>query len=668
MIVLEKQLIKTIHVVHKTHLDIGFTDFAGNIKARYLDDFLPKAMALGRELDQKDEQFVWTTGSWLIYEALESYKGKRLKALEESLASGAIAWHGLPFTTHTELMDASLFRFGLSLSKDLDTRFGKKTIAAKMTDVPGHTRAMVPLLAEAGIKVLHIGVNPASTPNLPKIFVWRHTDGSEITVIYDAKDYGGTTLLPDISSGLVIVHTGDNLGPPSYEDIVDTRIRLKKEFPHSRIVSSRLDDFANKLHCMRQTLPVVTAEIGDTWIHGVATDPTKVAKFLELARLRKNLSNESHGMRFAKKYKKFSRFLLLVPEHTWGMDEKIFLQDNASYKNANFKKLRRTKACRRFESSWQEQRMILNQATESFVGTKYHKQVVDSLALIKPKRPKTDGFSEVIDKASVFCAEPYLIAFDPNCGTIIRLQNTDSGISYASPKYPLASYQYERFTGEDYENFKNQYLRPNMRNAEWAINDFTKPGIEKLKLKPYRTKPILNKLWYKNSATETKFILEMSMPAYAVYECGAAAEMYLEINIPINKSIINLTFQWFRKSATRLPEASWLSFNPKVKLTAGWTIQKMGEWIDPVDVVNNGNRKVHAVESVRHTNKSDRLTITPLDTPVVALGHCSLLKFNNYSPALSKGIHFNLHNNIWGTNFPMWFEDDAKFRFKLRFS
>ena len=27
--------------------------------------------------------------------------------------------------------------------------------------------------------------------------------------------------------------------------------------------------------------------------------------------------------------------------------------------------------------------------------------------------------------------------------------------------------------------------------------------------------------------------------------------------------------------------------------------------------------------------------------------------------------HFNLFNNIWNTNFPMWYEDDARFRFVL---
>lgn len=44
-------------------------------------------------------------------------------------------------------MSRDLFRFGPSLSGELDRRFDKRTIAAKMTDVPGHTRSIIFILA-----------------------------------------------------------------------------------------------------------------------------------------------------------------------------------------------------------------------------------------------------------------------------------------------------------------------------------------------------------------------------------------------------------------------------------------------------------------------------------------------------------------------------------------
>ena len=74
----------------------------------------------------------------------------RLTNVDAAVRAGDLAWHALPLTTHTELLDAQLFRAGLGIGRELDRRFDRTTTAAKMTDVPGHTRSMVPLLAEAG--------------------------------------------------------------------------------------------------------------------------------------------------------------------------------------------------------------------------------------------------------------------------------------------------------------------------------------------------------------------------------------------------------------------------------------------------------------------------------------------------------------------------------------
>lgn len=164
---------KNIHLIFKTHLDVGFTDYASVVVNNYFSKYIPASLRVAREMRERGqpERFLWTTGSWLIYEYLEQAQPAARKEMEEAILRGDIAWHALPFTTHTELEDAELFRFGLRLAKELDERFGRKTIAAKLTDVPGHTRGIVPLLAEAGIKFLHIGVNPGSTvPSVPPLF------------------------------------------------------------------------------------------------------------------------------------------------------------------------------------------------------------------------------------------------------------------------------------------------------------------------------------------------------------------------------------------------------------------------------------------------------------------------------------------------------------------
>jgi len=61
----------------------------------------------------------------------------------------------------------------------------------------------------------------------------------------------------------------------------------------------------------------------------------------------------------------------------------------------------------------------------------------------------------------------------------------------------------------------------------------------------------------------------------------------------------------------------------------------------------------------------ERLTLTTLDAPVVALGIRSPLNFSYDLPDLRGGVHVNLFNNAWGTNYPQWAGGDWRYRFVL---
>ena len=117
----------SVHVVFKTHLDVGFTDLAETVVRRYHEVYIPRAIALARELRESagPVRFIWTTGSWIIADHLEQADASGRSALEEAIAAGDIAWHALPFNTHTELLDASLLEAGSpleSLSRNAEAR------------------------------------------------------------------------------------------------------------------------------------------------------------------------------------------------------------------------------------------------------------------------------------------------------------------------------------------------------------------------------------------------------------------------------------------------------------------------------------------------------------------------------------------------------------------
>ena len=242
------------------------------------------------------ERLRWTTGSWILSEALDAADSAQRRRLESAIDHGDLSWHALPFTLHTEYADPSLLRHGLSLSAELDRRFGRRARAAKATDVPGHTRALVGLLAEAGVDLLHIGVNPvAAVPRVPLQFRWRdgadahdHGDAPELSVMYQPGGYGDVQVVAGTDVAVAIDLTGDNVGPRSADEVVAAFAALAERFPGAEVVAATLDDVAAVMASARDRLPVVSAEIGDSWIHGVGSDPQKTAGFRALSRLRRD--------------------------------------------------------------------------------------------------------------------------------------------------------------------------------------------------------------------------------------------------------------------------------------------------------------------------------------------------------------------------------------------
>ena len=76
---------------------------------------------------------------------------------------------------------------------------------------------------------------------------------------------------------------------------------------------------------------------------------------------------------------------------------------------------------------------------------------------------------------------------------------------------------------------------------------------------------------------------------------------------------------------------------------------------------------MHAVlEGLRYADSNGALSIETLDAPLVALGEKSPLNFSKEQPDLSKGFHFSLFNNGWGTNYIQWFGENVRYRFRVR--
>lgn len=687
-------MISTIHVVFKTHLDLGFTDTAANVTDRYVHEYLPRAIALADELERRGGPagFIWTTGSWLIHEALRLGSAQEQAALVAAIRAGHVRWHGLPLTTHTELMDAGLVEHGISIGRRLDERFGMRTIAAKMTDVPGHTIGLVPLLAAAGLGFLHLGVNDASAvPEVPEFFVWRAPDGSEVVVNY-ARSYGATELgvavVPGTGDALHLAHTGDNLGPPAVEEIEQLFARLQAAYPGARVIASTLDTFGADAIAARASLPVVEAEIGDSWIHGVASDPVLTARLRALLRLRTQWVASGTLVPGTPECDAFSDGLILVPEHTWGKDLKTYLPDYVNYAKSEFQRARAADVVdpapnpaafdeyawayaehprpeglsySAFEASWAEQRAHLDRALAAL--TPEHRAA--ALAAVDATRPATAPHADggiPIEISDTHVLGAYRVRFGDD-GAIVGLADPD-GFEWADAQHPLAAYRYETFDERDEARWLREYCRNLDENSFWSVPDQSKPGLaiaETLPATTFSARVVAAHRF--DGEGGTAVALDLALPERACSDWGAPRGIRVVYRFPAEAGPISITLDLRSKDASRLPEASWLGFRPRTE-QGEWRLHKLGTLVDPQAVVRNGNRSMHAVSEITHT-AGRLLSLRPLDAALVAVGAPALLRFDNAVHDPSDGWHVNLHNNVWGTNFTMWFEDDLRFRFVL---
>ncbi len=658
--------VKRVLAMFKCHFDAGFIDTQANVVHSYFSEYFPHAIEIAAKSRRPGgNRYVWTTGSWLLYEYLEQASPAERKRMEEAIAQGDIAWHAIPFTWQTEVMNPSMIAASIGLSKSLDRRFGRTTTGAKMTDVPGHTRGLISPIAAEGVKLLDIGVNGGSTtPDVPPLFVWKDTRGASIVVMYH-KDYGGVVRVPGSDLALSANVRGDNSGPHPAEEIEDIYDDLHAKFPNAKIEAGSLTDMANAVEPFRANLPVVTEEIGDTWIHGIASDPLKIARYREVARLRQAWIAQGKIKSGDATDLAMLRRVLLDAEHTWGVDTKTWL-DFDHYTPQDLALEIYSRNYRVAEFSWEEKRQDLTDGLARLPKPLHVEAHAAIRALDTPAEPKLAVASPHRPEKEIETAH-FVLALDPHTGAIQRLRNKHTGIDWASDAHPLALFSYQTLSQEDYRRFIAAY---GVIQATWFKMDFGKPNIEKFGARSQEWLPSLKAVEVAEDGEGHRVLAHLELNDPEAVKSGRVAfpqKLYMELTLPKAEPVIHLDFSWYQKPATRMPEALWLTFNPNVGDLKGWTMDKSGEQVSPFDVVAGGGRHLHSVSTgFAYRDNEHNFAVECIDAPLIAVGEKSPLNYSRSQPDLSGGIHSNLFNNAWGTNYIMWFGEDMRFRYVIR--
>ena len=291
--------IKRIYLMFKSHFDIGFTMLAEDIVRYYAGDMLDRVFATcDATKDMGNLRYVWTMPAWPLQKIRQMVTGERKEKLDAMIRSGQISWHALPYTSHYDACGVEDAIRGLEFSRQLSEEFGVPLhTAGKLTDVPGQGRLLPEILSGAGIEFLHIGVNDfAMPPEVPRIFRWQAPSGRSIVTMLNSG-YGTDLMPPEdwpYSTWIAILSTVDNSGPQTAE-IVDEMVgKIRKRYPKAEICCASLETAWQALREEDLSgLPLVTEDLADTWIHGIASYPKETAL---VRRLRGRLNRAENAL------------------------------------------------------------------------------------------------------------------------------------------------------------------------------------------------------------------------------------------------------------------------------------------------------------------------------------------------------------------------------------
>jgi len=291
---------------------------------------------------------------------------------------------------------------------------------------------------------------------------------------------------------------------------------------------------------------------------------------------------------------------------------------------------------------------------------------------MKPSIPSLGAYSKVTAGSTIKGMGGWAeVSFNKETGAINGLVDT-----WAGDKNPLFELKYQTLTLPDFNKWHLEYIVGANATSASGSNEYGKPA-SMMNAKPTPvsslTTPVLEGVFI--SPNKTEVIVITHMPQHLTEFYGAPERTVTKLNFSVQGEI-QAEVQLYNKTATRLAEAMYVSFNPASDATSlDWSMEKLGSWIDPLDVADGGSKGLHCVTRLK-ASRADGGGSMLIDTPDAALARWDkpfpfptpLYK----EPDMELGLHMVLFNNMWNTNYPFWFpfdeaDKDLQFRFTLQF-
>ena len=584
--------ITKVHVVQSNHFDAGYHDIVGSQLELAFTEWIPRAIKLGKELKAMGgaETIRWMGQSWIfdLYlncppnAGLTCPSSAAVSEFKQAVRAGTITWHAFPHNAELEVLSAFGLQNGINQSHALDDVFAlphKTTLSVR--DVPGIPRGAIAPASVAGVHAFSIGANGRIVPPLlPPAFIWRDEQANNVSALvwfhafgyghdpavfsrrraaqqkpqdeeepqeggappippdgpipqppYMASNHGPEyVVVPGCSEALVYDWRGDNTGPPdTILEVLATWKKVQSWWPHAEVVASDLDAFtaAAAPHAY-STLPVVTKELGDTWVMGVPSDPLKVAQMRAMDRNLISWPHASDGSEQQQQQQQqqdpalvnFSRYWVKNSEHTWGVSVQHFAQmQRTGWNNSVFRPALKAAAAggdddpesagniySTLQKSWVDQfHWGLDWAMAALpTGHPLERALTHEFALMAPNQtdPEDGSWTPLTtppppvspgENASVSVIQrigDYEIGFDTR-GAIVHLSSVGSSGAAAAKKtwatlsHPLALLRYQSLSDATFgTQMRESYLfrhpddAPGNSSRISGANEYGKPGVD----------------------------------------------------------------------------------------------------------------------------------------------------------------------------------------------
>ena len=150
-----------IHIVHQTHLDIGFTHKQEDVLKLQVEHLRTALRYIEETKDYPPEaRFMWhPEGMWAVEEFMRTAAEEEKTAFLEACRKGRIHLDVLYAQAMTGMYnDEELFEL-MGSAKRFEKSYGVPIVSAMQSDVPGYTWGLASALAHHGVPYMSVGPN-----------------------------------------------------------------------------------------------------------------------------------------------------------------------------------------------------------------------------------------------------------------------------------------------------------------------------------------------------------------------------------------------------------------------------------------------------------------------------------------------------------------------------